>query len=53
MTAHDVAVIPVVDPWPSLVVPPAWIIHLRFLDLFTQINISSLHIDNVIGVCLQ
>ena len=30
MTAQEVATIPVVAPWLSLAVPPAWIIHLRF-----------------------
>ena len=41
MTAQDVAVIPVVEPWLSLAVPPAWIIHLRFLDLTVTTSLQS------------
>ena len=34
IAAQEVAAKPFVDPWPSLAVPPAWIIHLGRMNNF-------------------
>ena len=34
IAAQEVAAKPFVDPWPSLAVPPAWIIHLGRMNIF-------------------
>ena len=36
IAAQEVAAKPFVDPWPSLAVPPAWIIHLGRMDNFLK-----------------
>ena len=37
IAAQEVAAKPFVDPWPSLAVPPAWIIHLGRMNIFLKL----------------